>query len=197
VTISFRHVDNFRKSEPHSALSELRRLVAKREAGVNYDGYEFSEATPRVRYSLKRDDYRARFPSVDAMNSSFHQSHITDGDLLEGKFSVVAKMLDFETRKLQYRTIELTVPRGSTVRTVNILDVFQQFCDVTNEIPSVEGYESDSDESVLSGEEIVLRNEQALSHDQRVYCRRDLLNRLLKWTTMTTDELLECYSFTG
>ena len=178
-------------------MNELRRLVAKREAGVNYDAYEFYETTPRVRYSLKHDDYRARFPSVDAMNSSFHQINITDHDLLEGKFVVVAKMLDFETRKLQYRTIELTVPRGSTVRTVNIIDIFQQYCDLTNEIPSVEGYESDSDDSEISNEEIVLRNEQALTHDQRVYSRRDLLNRLLKWTTMTTDELLECYSFTG
>jgi hypothetical protein len=109
-------------------LAALRRLATKRGADVKYDEYEFSEATPRVRYTLKHEDYHARFSTVDAMNSSFHQSNITDNDLLSGKFSVVAKLLDFETRKLQYRTIEIEVPRGSTVRTLNVLDIFQQFC---------------------------------------------------------------------
>ena len=130
------------------------------------------------------------------MNNCFHQSNITDDDLRTGKFFVVAKFLDFETRKLQYRTIELTVPRGSTVRTLDVIDVFQQFCDLTNELECVEGYASDSEDDV-SGEDIVLENENALSHDQRVFARRDTLNRMLKWITMPLHEMMECYSFTG
>ncbi|CBY23669.1 unnamed protein product [Oikopleura dioica] len=130
------------------------------------------------------------------MNRCFHQSNITDYDLRAGKLTVVGKFLDFATRKVQYRTISLVVPIGSTIRTLNVVDLFQQYCDVTNEISAVDGL-SDNEDSDASGEEILLEHDDALSHDQRVYTRRHLLNRMLKWITMTSTELLECYSFTA
>lgn len=177
-------------------LRSLHKLNDQRAPGLDYKSYEFSDITPRVRYSLRHDEYKARFPNLETMNRCFHQSNITDYDLRAGKITVVGKFLDFTTRKLQFRTITLSVPTGSTIRTVNVVDLFQQFCDVTNEISAVDGL-SDNEDSDESGEEIILEHDDALSHDQRVYTRRHLLNRMLKWITMTSIELLECYSFTG
>ena len=110
-------------------LRSLHKLNDQRTPHLDYKSYEFSDITPRVRYSLRHDEYKARFPSLETMNRCFHQSNITDYDLRAGKITVVGKFLDFTTRKLQFRTITLAVPTGSTIRTVNVVDLFQQFCD--------------------------------------------------------------------
>jgi len=175
----------------------LGTVAADREPGIDYSMYEFSEQTDRVRYAIKFDDYCAKFTSLDSLNNCFHQAAITDYQLRKGEFLVVAKLMDFDTREVQYRSVTLKVPRGSTVRSLSVVELFQQFCDATNEMPNLEGVDTDSEcDSDVSGEEI-MPPEGSLSHDQRVFSRRDLLDRMLRWVTMTSNEVLECYAYTG
>lgn len=72
-----------------------------------------------------------------------------EADLTRGVFSVNARFKDYDTRVSISLPGEVRVPRGSTYNSFNFCDLFESFCDGTEELKAKD-----------------------LTHDMRVYARR-------------------------
>ncbi len=119
-----------------------------------FDGLEFGPDSAHVRHAKRPHlihvtEAHARFNSLSLLNRSFYQANVTEEDLARGTFSVIARFKDYETRVTTGLPVEVRVPVGSTYNSFNFCDLFESFCDSTEELKARE-----------------------LTHDMRVYARR-------------------------
>jgi hypothetical protein len=153
--------------------------------------YEFDGNTPKVRRSLNIVDYRARFTSLDSLNRCFHRSAVTAEDL-SNSFTVTAKCTDYGSGETHYQAVTIAVPPGSSITRLTFATVFESYCDALAAL--LEGKRCDLDDG---GNDWPSYSLPGLTHDSRVYARRDVLNRSLKWVTMRSEEVLEMFRYSG
>lgn len=121
-----------------TAIAELNSLADKR-IGEQFENLEFGPTTAHVRHAkrphlLHVTEPHARFNSLDLLNSSFYQANVDEADLALGCFSVNARFKDYDTRVSMSLPVEVRVPRGSSYNSFNFCDLFESFCDATEEL---------------------------------------------------------------
>jgi len=171
-------------------LTLLRGNVSKRT--VKLSEYEFEAHSSKVRRSLCDPDYKARFGSLDVLNRCFHRSAVVDQDLKNGSFTVTANFTDYSTGVSNYESVTVPVPIGATIKTLDFATVFENFSDAIEAL--LDGRRCTVDDS---GPGWPSDDLPGITHDSRVYARRDVLNRACKWLTITSDELLDVFRYSG
>lgn len=171
-------------------LTQLRGKVTKRTTSLSDN--EFDAASTKVRRSLHVPDYKARFGSFEVLNRCFHRSAAGPQDLKEGSFVVTAKFTDYRTPATTYEQVTVAVPPGITIKTLDFETVFENYSDAIEAL--LEGRRCTVDDS---GPGWPTDDLPGMTHDSRVFARRDVLNRACKWLTISSDELLDMFRYTG
>ena len=153
--VKFSNLADLRDLNAKKTITQLNALADTRQAEL-YEQVEFGPETGHVRHAnrphlINNPDPRARFNSLDLLNRSF-QSHLSESDLKSGSFIVNAVFKDYETRISIDLPVRVTIESGSTYNSFNFHDMFESFCDATEELDQAD-----------------------LTHDSRVYARRQVL----------------------
>lgn len=158
----FRRIDELREFNVQPALADLNRIADARPYQMPH--HEFGPDTPHVRNARRPhlpEDHAARFNSLQLLNDSFYISNVTAGDVSSGKFTVTARFVDFKTGRTVLHPLTIRIPPRSRPHTVLFRDIFESYCDATEQVPS---YPNGKD-----------HENGRISHDMKVYCRRSEL----------------------
>ena len=155
----FRNIDDIRQFDVQPTFRELNVLADER--GFELPQHEFHAETPHMRNARRphvdADRQHCRVNSLELLNRCFYQAGITENDLLRGQFTVTCRFEDFHSGRVILSPIDIRVPEGSRYNTFPFFEIFEDFCDKTEEVPAFPHGKAFGNE---------------ITHDMRVNARR-------------------------